>query len=458
MADYPVRIEMVSRFVPVAEQRKILSRTASGEVDILIGTHRLLSSDVIFKDPGLVVVDEEQRFGVEHKDALKEKYRRIDLLTLSATPIPRTLYMALMGTRDMSTIETPPRNRIPVETTVQEYDERVIRSAIQREMSRGGQVFFLHNRVKTIEKMAGQIQFLIPEARVLVGHGQMEEHQLEEVMSRFISGDADVLVSTTIIESGIDIPNANTIIIDRADRFGLADLYQLRGRVGRSDSRAYAFLMLPRDLVRGDAGKRVETIRQYSHLGAGFKVAMRDLEIRGAGNLLGTAQSGHIVAVGFELYCRLLKEAISQLKGEATSRVGDVALRLDFLVPGHSPREGVARAEIPASYIEPQTLRIQAYRELAELRTEEEWKQLRERWRDRFGKWPIEVELLLMYNRIRITALAGHITQIDVKGEKLMMTRNGDYVMVEGKFPRLNKQNPKAKLQEIETWIKAFSR
>ncbi|MEM6822570.1 MAG: transcription-repair coupling factor [Verrucomicrobiota bacterium] len=456
MADYPVKIAMVSRFISAAEQRKTLKRVLSGEIDILIGTHRLLSKDVVFKDLGLVIVDEEQRFGVEHKEALKEKYRLIDMITLSATPIPRTLYMALMGTRDMSTIETPPRNRLPVDTTIHVYDERLIRTAIQRELARGGQVYFLHNRVKTIDRMAKQIEFLIPDARVGVGHGQMNEHELEDIMHKFMSGELDVLVSTTIIESGIDIPNANTIIIDRADRFGLADLYQLRGRVGRSDTRAYALLMLPRDLIQGDAGKRVRTIRQYSHLGAGFKVAMRDLEIRGAGNLLGTAQSGHIASVGFELYCRLLKQAVSELRGEKTGQVKDIQLKLDFLYLGQQGEVDQASAYVPVEYISESSLRIQAYRDLAELQEVTDLEALRTRWKDRFGRWPEAVELLFLYNRLRITALAGNITQIEVKGTKLMMLRNGDYIMVNGKFPRLLKTKAKSRLKEIETWINAF--
>ncbi|MEM1157713.1 MAG: transcription-repair coupling factor [Verrucomicrobiota bacterium] len=458
MADYPVRVALLCRLISSVEQRRVIQQLAAGEIDIVIGTHRLLSREVTFKDLGLVMVDEEQRFGVEHKDKLKEKYRQIDLLTLSATPIPRTLYMALMGTRDMSTIDTPPRNRIPVETSIHAYDERLIRSAVQRELARGGQVYFLHNRVKTIQQVARQIRFLVPDARVEVGHGQMDEQDLEEVMHRFVAGDTDVLVATTIIESGLDIPNANTIVIDRADRLGLADLYQLRGRVGRSDTRAYALLMLPRDLIQGDAGKRVETIKQYTQLGAGFKVAMRDLEIRGAGNLLGTAQSGHIAAIGFELYCRLLKQAIAQLKGERAAQVKDVGLKLDFISLGQQAGTGAACAFIPAEYINDETLRIQAYRHLAELQGLGGLKDLRSRWKDCYGRWPEPVELLLIYNRMRIAALAGNITQIDVKGEKLMLLRHGDYIVVNGKFPRLLKQKPKAKLLEIEKWIQVFSK
>ena len=330
MSDYPVTIELLSRFRTAAEQKRVLVGLADGSIDVVVGTHRLVSSDVHFKDIGLLVVDEEQRFGVKHKELLKDRFRQVDVLTLSATPIPRTLYLSLMGARDMSLIETSPPNRQPVETIVSAYDERIFRDAIQRELSRGGQVYFLHNRVQTIERVAKRICELCPGARVVIGHGQMGEHELEAVMRTFVMGDADVLVSTTIIESGLDIPNANTIVIDRADLFGLADLYQLRGRVGRSQTKAYAYLMLPRDLM-GAARKRVSAIKQYSELGSGFKVAMRDLEIRGAGNLLGTAQSGHIIAVGFDLYCKLLKQAVATLSGSSRTHRPPAGLRLDFL-------------------------------------------------------------------------------------------------------------------------------
>ncbi len=316
MLDYPVRIEMLSRFRSHAEQRKVLQLLREGGVDIVIGTHRLISGDVVFKDLGLVVIDEEQRFGVLHKEKFKELFKLVDVLTLSATPIPRTLYLSLVGVKDMSTIETPPLNRLPVETVVCGYDERIIRDAINRELERQGQVYFLHNRVQSIEKMRDRIVELCPQARVEFGHGQMDADELESVMARFVAGKIDVLVCTTIIESGLDIPNANTIIIDRADRFGLADLYQLRGRVGRAEHKAYAYLLLPREMMTvGAARKRINAIKQYSSLGAGFRIAMRDLEIRGAGSILGTAQSGHIMAVGFDLYCQLLKQAVAQLKG-----------------------------------------------------------------------------------------------------------------------------------------------
>ena len=332
MLDYPVRIEMLSRFRSQGEQRKILELLHQGGIDIVIGTHRLISGDVVFKDLGLVVIDEEQRFGVLHKEKFKELFKLVDVLTLSATPIPRTLYLSLVGVKDMSTIETPPLNRLPVETIVCGYDERIIRDAINRELERQGQVYFLHNRVQTIDRVREKIVDLVPQARVEIGHGQMDSDELEEVMARFVAGKIDVLVCTTIIESGLDIPNANTIVIDRADRFGLADLYQLRGRVGRAEHKAYAYLLLPREMMTiGAARKRINAIKQYSSLGAGFRIAMRDLEIRGAGSILGTAQSGHIMAIGFDLYCQLLKQAVAQLKGRKFQPRLEVDLRIDFV-------------------------------------------------------------------------------------------------------------------------------
>ena len=321
MADYPIRVELLSRFRTRREQLQVIADCAVGSVDIVIGTHRLVQADVTFKELGLVVIDEEQRFGVLHKEKFKRLRKLVDVLTLSATPIPRTLYLALTGARDMSTIQTPPHDRLPVETQVLQYDERLIRDAIQRELNRGGQVYFLHNRVTTIQTMAAKLRMLVPHARLVVGHGQMDSDELEEVMTRFINGEADVLLSTSIIESGLDIPNANTIIIDRADRFGLSELYQLRGRVGRYKHQAYAYLLLPRHAqLLNDVRKRMTAIKQYSTLGSGFKIAMRDLEIRGAGNLLGSEQSGHITAVGFDLYCQLLKQSVSARSRASRSR------------------------------------------------------------------------------------------------------------------------------------------
>ena len=454
MLDYPVRIEMLSRFRSQSEQKKVLQLLREGGVDIIIGTHRLISGDVVFKDLGLVVIDEEQRFGVLHKEKFKELFKLVDLLTLSATPIPRTLYLSLVGAKDMSTIETPPLNRLPVETVVSAYDERIIRAAIDRELERQGQVFFLHNRVATIERARDRIVHLCPQARVEIGHGQMDADELEAVMSRFIAGKTDVLVCTTIIESGLDIPNANTIIIDRADQFGLADLYQLRGRVGRAEHKAYAYLLLPREMMTiGAARKRISAIKQYSSLGAGFRVAMRDLEIRGAGSILGTAQSGHIVAVGFDLYCQLLKQAVTQLKGEKPRLRLDVDLRLDFVATNEAefvapPKVARAVGEadslpykipafIPITYISEPALRIRAYRDIAEITSPGQLYRLRRDWRDRFGSFPLGVDNLFALIEIKLAAAESGVSRVEVRDRKLMLTRHGDFILVAGKFPRL---------------------
>jgi transcription-repair coupling factor (superfamily II helicase) len=443
MLDYPVRIEMLSRFRSHGEQKKVLQLLREGGVDIVIGTHRLISGDLVFKELGLVVIDEEQRFGVLHKEKFKELFKLVDVLTLSATPIPRTLYLSLVGVKDMSTIETPPLNRLPVETVVAGYDERLIRDAINRELERQGQVFFLHNRVQTIERMREKIVDLVPNARVDIGHGQMGADELEDVMARFVAGKIDILVCTTIIESGLDIPNANTIIIDRADRFGLADLYQLRGRVGRAEHKAYAYLLLPREMMSvGAARKRINAIKQYSSLGAGFRIAMRDLEIRGAGSILGTAQSGHIAAVGFDLYCQLLKQAVAQLKGEKALMRLDVDVRFDFVATNEAefaqlgPEERVP-AFIPSSYISETTLRIQAYRRVAEITTADQLQRLQRDWRDRFGKFPPAIDNLFLITDIKLAAAKSGITRVEVRERKLMLTRRGEFILVGGKFPRL---------------------
>ena len=434
-SDYPIRVDLLNRFRSAAEVKATIQGLADGSVDMVIGTHRLISGDVAYKDLGLAIVDEEQRFGVAHKEKFKDLFRQIDVLTLSATPIPRTLYMALMGARDMSTIDTPPPNRLPVSTTVTAYDERIIRDAIRREMKRGGQVFFLHNRVKTIELVHKKIKELVPEARVLVGHGQMEKHDLENVMHAFVNHEADVLLATTIIETGIDIPNANTILIDRADRFGLADLYQLRGRVGRAGEKAYAILLLPREMItQGDARKRIHAIKQYTALGSGFKIAMRDLEIRGAGNLLGTKQSGHIAQIGFDLYCQLLRQSIDRLKGKKDPSLQETTFKADFIIPTETqwvssrhktqddktqekissiskiknPQSSIGNqssdhlpAFIPTSYLSDAKLRIHAYRELAEANTPKAIDTLEKNWIDRHGRLPEPVKNLLTIARIK---------------------------------------------------------
>ena len=460
MREYPVRIEMLSRFRSQSEQKKVLQLLREGGVDIVIGTHRLISGDVVFKDLGLVVIDEEQRFGVLHKEKFKELFKLVDVLTLSATPIPRTLYLSLVGVKDMSTIETPPPNRLPVETVVSAYDERIIRAAIDRELEREGQVFFLHNRIASIERVRERIVHLSPQAGVEIGHGQMDADELEAVMARFIAGKTDVLVCTTIIESGLDIPNANTIIIDRADQFGLADLYQLRGRVGRAEHKAYAYLLLPREMMTvGAARKRISAIKQYSSLGAGFRIAMRDLEIRGAGSILGTAQSGHIITVGFDLYCQLLKQAVAQLKGQKPRLRLDVDVRLDFVVtneaefiaPPNVARPSGLRARgaseahalpcipafIPVAYVSDPAMRIRSYREIAEITSREQLERLRRDWRDRFGAFPPAVDNLFVLVEIKFAAAESGVSRVEVRERKVMLTRHGDFILVAGKFPRL---------------------
>ena len=464
MADYPVRVELLSRFRTRREQQSVVKDLGAGGVDIVIGTHRILQDDIAFKDLGLVVIDEEQRFGVLHKEKFKRLRTLVDVLTLSATPIPRTLYLALTGARDMSTIQTPPHDRLPVQTIVTQYDERVIREAIQRELNRGGQVFFLHNRVMTIEMMRGKLQMLLPNARIVVGHGQMDADELEEVMMKFVNGQADVLLSTTIIESGLDIPNANTIIIDRADRFGLSDLYQLRGRVGRYKHQAYAYLLLPRHAnLLTDVRKRISAIRQYSTLGSGFKIAMRDLEIRGAGNLLGSEQSGHITAVGFELYCQLLKQSVSSLKGEKTKPRIEVAVKLDFLAqeqqdtkPSDEVRPFANQATLPHSYAPDPRHRIDIYRKLAQANEQSALKSLEIELRDRFGPPPPPVELLLQIAELKILAADKSVTAIEVTNDKLMLTRHNDYITLGGRFPRLTKKDPKGRLKEIKKLLLAL--
>ncbi|MEY2466839.1 MAG: hypothetical protein QOD03_1360, partial [Verrucomicrobiota bacterium] len=475
MADYPIRIELLSRFRTRRQQERVVEELAAGAVDIVIGTHRLVQNDIAFKDLGLVVIDEEQRFGVLHKEKFKMLRKLVDVLTLSATPIPRTLYLALTGARDMSTIQTPPHDRLPVETTVIEFDERVIRDAIQREINRGGQVFFLHNRVTTIDAMRSRLQQLVPRAKIIIGHGQMHADDLEEVMTKFVNGEADVLLSTTIIESGLDIPNANTIIIDRADRFGLSDLYQLRGRVGRYKHQAYAILLLPRHArLLTDVRKRISAIKQYSTLGSGFKIAMRDLEIRGAGNLLGSEQSGHITAVGFELYCQLLKHSVASLKGEKIKPRVEVQMRLDFLdmnavageeekripysvtpISNHGTRS-TEHAAVPQSYVPEPQHRIEIYRKLAQAEDKTALETLQKELRDRFGPLPPSVELLLQATELKILASERNVTVVEVKEDKLMLTRNGDFITLGGKFPRLTKKDAKARLKEIKKLLLAL--
>ncbi|MBQ3144483.1 MAG: transcription-repair coupling factor [Akkermansia sp.] len=463
MSEYPVRIEQLSRFTPPKRVREILQGLAAGEVDIVVGTHRIISKDVHFKNLGLAVIDEEQRFGVRHKEQFKRMFRMVDMLTLSATPIPRTLYTALMGARAMSTIETAPMNRLPVQTAVCPYNEQLMADAIERELARNGQVFFLHNRVQSIHDMEATLRRLVPRARIVVGHGQMDKADLECVMRDFVNGKADVLLSTTIIESGIDIPNANTIIIDRADRFGLADLYQLRGRVGRGGHRAYAYLMLPREaLCTSDARKRVSAIKQYTELGSGFKIAMRDLEIRGAGNLLGTQQSGHIAAIGFELYCQLLRQSIERLQGKAPTIRAEANFKADFIclseasMATRADADSLIGAFLPASYMESTRMRMAAYTQLAQATTTGDIDDLERDWHDRFGRLPREARYLLTVQKIRILATRRNISQVEISGQKLMLTRNKDYILDNKRFPRLTKVRPADKLTETLGMLRAL--
>ena len=399
LSPFPVKIEVLSRFRTPKEQQEVIEGLKDGSVDIVIGTHRLLQKDVRFKNLGLAVVDEEQRFGVSHKERLKQLRQQVDVLTLSATPIPRTLNMALAGIRDLSTMDSAPEARLPVKTFVSEYSEEVIKEAILREMERGGQVFYLHNRVRTINQAAAEINKLVPQARIMVGHGQMAETELEDVMVGFANGDADILVCTTIIESGLDMPNVNTLILERADRFGLAQLYQLRGRVGRSEHRAYAYLLVPRGRrITEAADHRLQAILEASELGAGFRIAMRDLEIRGAGNILGASQSGHIQEVGLDLYTQLLNEAVRELEEEGGSSDG-------VEIPPELPRiELPMNARIPEDYVDHLPTRLAVYQRLAKMSDADYIPEVREELRDRFGPLPEEVENLLTLVSLRTLA------------------------------------------------------
>jgi transcription-repair coupling factor (superfamily II helicase) len=407
LSPFPIEVEMLSRFRSPAEQRHILQELNTGTVDIVIGTHRLLQSDVTFKDLGLLIIDEEQRFGVTHKEHLRQKRKEVDVLTLTATPIPRTLYMSLAGVRDVSIIDTPPQERIPIQTHVGPYDESLVRKAILREAGRGGQVYLVHNRVRSIEYIAHGLSELVPEVVIGVAHGQMREKGLEQVMGDFVEGYIDVLVCTSIIESGLDIPNVNTIIIRRADRFGLAQLYQLRGRVGRGAARAYAYMFhRPHHRLNGEAQQRLQTIKEASELGMGFSIAMRDLEIRGAGDILGRRQHGHISAIGFDLYTRLLAQAVRELKGEEAPEV----VR-DELAAYLSPLETEVqinlplRAYLPSDYVPQQHLRLQLYRRMAQLHTLAAVEEIGGELEDRFGKRPEVVDNLLF--QIHLKVLAG---------------------------------------------------
>jgi transcription-repair coupling factor (superfamily II helicase) len=399
---FPIRIQLLSRFRSPKEQKQILEDLEMGNVDLIVGTHRLLSKDVVFKDLGLVVVDEEQRFGVTHKERLKSMKTHVDVLTLTATPIPRTLNMALLGMRDMSTIETPPKNRLAIQTSVLKYSSDVIRSAIEMELARNGQVYFLHNRVETIHSVAAKVQQLVPQARIGIAHGQMNERELERIMLKFVQDELDVLIATTIIENGLDIPRANTLIVDRADLYGLSQLYQLRGRVGRSDRRAYAYLLIPSDEALSEiARKRLAAIREFSDLGTGFRVAALDLEIRGAGNLLGGEQHGHIETVGFDLYCQLLERTVEELRGEKPEEEISTSINLNLDI------------RIPEPYIADAGQRLRMYKRISSAATREELDTLRQEMVDRFGQYPEPVENLFHYAQLRLETLALQIQSVE---------------------------------------------
>ena len=481
MAGYPVAIEMLSRFRSRQEQRAILAAAARGAIDILIGTHRLIQRDVGFKDLGLVVIDEEQRFGVKHKEVFKQWRAHVDVLSLSAMPIPRTLYLALTGARDLSVIETPPADRHPIQTIVKTYDEKLVIDAVRHEVRRGGQVFYLHNRVLTIDLVAQRLRELLPDLSIAIGHGQMDEGDLERIMTDFVAGRHQVLVCTTIIESGLDIPNCNTILIEGADRFGLAQLYQLRGRVGRFRHQAYAYLLLHRHTRLMDlARQRLNAVRQHNQLGAGFRIAMRDLELRGAGNLLGPEQSGHIVGVGFELYCQLLRQSIARLKGARTAAAIRAGVKLDFVFIGEGEPAADRRhyedgytvlrdaelaagecpkiqARIPFDYIGETRLRIDFYRRLALAESPAGLRAIAGELRDRFGRFGDEVRALLLVTEIRLRAEQKRVLTVETEGNRLKCLRRSgphdNFLMPGKRFPRLTAPRPLLRLREIIAFL-----
>jgi transcription-repair coupling factor (superfamily II helicase) len=409
-APFPITIEMISRFRTTKQQKEILQKTEAGKIDVLIGTHRILSKDIKFSDLGLLIVDEEQRFGVRHKERIKQMRKQVDVLTMSATPIPRTLHMSLVGLRDMSVIETPPKDRMAIQTVVASWDEKLIQSAIEQELERGGQVYFVHNRVDTIFEIAAKIQVLVPPARIIVGHGQMSEGELEKVMLKFMHHEADILVSTTIIENGLDIPLCNTILINRADRLGLSELYQLRGRVGRSNRRAYAYLMLPPEIeLTPIARRRLAALKEFSDLGAGFKIAALDLELRGAGNMLGGEQSGHIEAIGFELYTQMLERAVREMKGEAAPDEAETQLNLGLNI------------RIPADYVPEENQRLQMYKRVARVETESQLNDVAAELQDRYGPPPPAVRNLLDYASLKLLCMKVGVNAIERKRDFVTM-------------------------------------
>ena len=409
MKDFPVRVDMMSRFRTPGEMKKTVEGLKKGYVDIIVGTHRVLSKDVQFKNLGLLIVDEEQRFGVTHKEKIKQMKQNVDVLTLTATPIPRTLHMSLIGIRDMSVLEEPPVDRVPIQTYVMEYNDEMIREAIHRELGRGGQVYYVYNRVNNIDEVANHVASLVPDANVAFAHGHMNEHQLEKIMLDFINGDIDVLVSTTIIETGLDIPNANTMIIQDADRLGLSQLYQIRGRIGRSNRTSYAFLMYKRDkMLKEDAEKRLQAIREFTELGSGIKIAMRDLEIRGAGNILGAEQHGHMEAVGYDLYCKMLNEAVIALKGgQEEEETFETVVDCDI------------DAFIPDGYIKNEYLKLDVYKRISAIETDDEYMDMQDELIDRFGDIPKSVDNLLRVAELKALAHRAYVTEVDINTQEI---------------------------------------
>lgn len=437
MMDFPISIDMLSRFKTAAQQKAVIERIKKGNLDILIGTHRVLSKDIQFKNLGLLIIDEEQRFGVAHKEKIKQIKGNVDVLTLTATPIPRTLHMSLIGIRDMSVLNEPPVDRMPIQTYVLEHNEEIIREAIHRELAREGQVYYVYNRVNGIDEIAGKIAKLVPEANVSFAHGQMSERELERIMFDFINGEIDVLVSTTIIETGLDISNVNTMIIDDADRLGLSQLYQLRGRVGRSNRTAYAFLMYKRDkMLKEVAEKRLQAIKEFTELGSGFKIAMRDLEIRGAGNLLGAQQSGHMEAVGYDLYCKMLNDAVRSMKGEIKEEeTFDTTVDMDI------------DAYIPATYIKSEFQKLDVYKRIAEIENEEELLDMQEELLDRFGDMPSSVNNLLNIAYIKSICHSVYVTSLVYRNDEIKLVLYKEAKLKVEKFPELiEKHQPSLKL------------
>ncbi|MBQ6908208.1 MAG: DEAD/DEAH box helicase, partial [Clostridia bacterium] len=415
MKDFPIKIEMLSRFRTASEQAKILKKLKSGEIDIVIGTHRLLQKDVVFKDLGLLIIDEEQRFGVAHKERLKELKKNVDVLSMSATPIPRTLHMAMVSVRDMSLLETPPENRYPVTTYVLEYNDGVILNAIKKELQRGGQVFYLFNRVKGIYRVAEWLKSQLPDAKIAVGHGKMKEDELEDIMYDMVNGKTDILVCTTIIETGLDIPNANTIIVENADRMGLSQLYQLRGRVGRSDRNAYAYFTYRRDeLLTETAERRLSAIKEFTEFGSGFKIAMRDLEIRGAGDILGAEQHGHIDSVGYDMYCKILENSIREMRGLPEKHETETSIDLNV------------DAYIPERYIRSTNIRIDAYKRIAVIENDDDASDVTDELIDRFGEMPKAVRNLIEIAQIKALANNIGITEVSQQGANVLFTFDKD--------------------------------